>query len=123
MDMIVQESIKMVLVAICKPGFETLKRSLGFRPDKSCHDAIVSLKSNYTNGFRHALEGDISGAYQNVRKEYVIRCLKKKIQGSKFIKRMSKRLDYDYVDEKRANVLNLLRGFLKEISTALNSST
>ena len=98
MDKIVQESIKMVLVAIWEPEFETMNRSFGFRPNKSCHDAISALQSNYTIGLHNALEGDVSAAYDNVRKEDAIRCLEKKIQDKKFIKLISKRLDYDYVD-------------------------
>ncbi len=98
MDRIVQQAIKMVLVAIWEPDFETLNRSFGFRPNKSCHDAIIALQSNHTVGLPNALEGDVSAAYDNVRKEDAINCLKKKIQDDKFMKLMSKRLDYDYVD-------------------------
>lgn len=98
MDRIVQESIKMVLVAIWEPDFETMNRSFGFRPNKSCHDALAALQSNHTIGLRNALEGDVSAAYDNVRKEDAIRCLKKKIQDNKFMRLMSKRWDYDYVD-------------------------
>ncbi len=100
MDRLVQESIKMVLVAIWEPDFERMNRSFGFRPNKSCHDAMAALRSNHTIGLHLALEGDISAAYDNVRKEDAIACLEKKIKDRKFIRFMTSRLDYDYVDQK-----------------------
>lgn len=57
MDRLVQEAIKMVLVAIWEPDFEKMNRAFGFRPNKSCHDAIVALQSNHTIGLTRALEG------------------------------------------------------------------
>jgi len=98
MDRLVQEAIKMVLVAIWEPDFETMNRSFGFRPNKSCHDAIIALQSNHTMGLTRALEGNISGAYDNIRKEDVLACLEKKIHDRKFLRFMKARLDYDYVD-------------------------
>jgi len=103
LDRLVQESIKMVLIAIWEPDFESLNRSFGFRPNKSCHDAIVALQSNHTIGLTMALEGDISAAYDNIRKKDAISCLEKKIKDNKFIKFMKSRLDYDYVDKANNN--------------------
>jgi retron-type reverse transcriptase len=100
MDRLVQEAIKMVLVAIWEPDFEKMNRSFGFRPNKSCHDAMAALQSklSHTYTLNKALEGDVSGAYDNIRKEDVISCLEEKIQDRKFINFMRDRLDYDYVD-------------------------
>lgn len=104
MDRLVQESIKMVLVAIWEPDFESFNRSFGFRPNKSCHDAIVALQTNHTIGLYWALEGDISAAYDNVRKEDAISCLEKKIKDRQFIRFIRSRLDYDYVDKTNDNI-------------------
>jgi hypothetical protein len=49
LDRVVQEAIKMVLQAIWEPDFELLNRSFGFRPNKSSHDAITAIKSNFTS--------------------------------------------------------------------------
>jgi hypothetical protein len=99
MDRIVQEAIKMVLYAIWEPDFETLNRSFGFRPNKSCHDAICAIKSNHTTGMFTAIEGDIEAAYDNVKKRILIQQLRRKIQDNTFIKLMISRLNYDYIDE------------------------
>ncbi len=99
LDRIVQEATKMVLYAVWEPDFERVNRSFGFRPNKSCHDAIAALKSNYTIGLYTAIEGDIQGAYDNVDKNILLEQLARKIQDKKFLQFMSMRLKYDFVDE------------------------
>ncbi len=98
MDRLVQESIKMTLTAIWKPEFERMNRSFGFRPKKSCHDAITALKTNHRVGLYTAIERDIQGAYDNIRKEDIIRLLGKKMHDQSFMNFMTNRLNYDYVD-------------------------
>lgn len=70
MDRVVQEAIKMVLQAILEPHFEVLNRSFGFRPNKSCGDAIAALTSQKLQGLFMAIEGAgaIQGAYDMVGK-------------------------------------------------------
>jgi retron-type reverse transcriptase len=101
LDRVIQEAIKMVLHAIWEPDFEVMNRSFGFRPNKSSHDAICALKSNYTNGLFRAIEGDIQAAYDNVNKEILLTQLGQKIEDKKFLMFMKKRLNYDYVDNNR----------------------
>jgi len=98
LDRVVQEAIKMVLVAVYEPYFEKMNRSFGFRPNKSCHDAITALRQNETLGLNTVIEGDIQAAYDNVKKETILDLLGKKIQDNKFMRLLKKRLDYDYVD-------------------------
>lgn len=75
-----------------------MNRSFGFRPNKSCHDAITALKQNETIGLNTAIEGDIQAAYDNVKKETILNLLGKKIQDNRFMRLIKKRLDYDSVD-------------------------
>jgi retron-type reverse transcriptase len=98
LDRVVQEAIKMSLHAIWEPYFEKRNRSFGFRPNKSSHDAITALKSNYTTGLFTAIEGDIQGAYDNVNKKILLEQLSRRIEDKGFIEMMTKRLNYDYVD-------------------------
>jgi len=99
MDRVVQEAIKMVLTAIWEPYFEVMNRSFGFRPNKSTGDAITALTSLRSQGLYMAIEGDIQGAYDNVPKKKMISQLSQKIDDKKFISLMTRRLNYDYVDE------------------------
>ncbi len=98
MDRIVQEAIKLVLVAIWEPYFEKMNRSFGFRSNKSSHDAITALTSIRTQGLFRAIEGDIEQAYDRVDKDELLGQLGRKIKDVRFMRFMKKRLNYDYVD-------------------------
>lgn len=99
MDRVVQEAIKMVLNAVWEPEFEFVNRSFGFRPNKSCGDAIVAITSVRSQGLFSAIEGDISEAYDRVPKERLLQQLSEKIDDNRFLRFMKKRLNYDYVDD------------------------
>jgi retron-type reverse transcriptase len=84
-DRIIQEAIRIILEAIYEPTFENHRfQNYGFRPDKSCHDAINYLKDKGT-ACNYAIEGDIKGAYDNVDHDILIKILRKKIKDEKFI--------------------------------------
>lgn len=104
LDRIVQEAIKMVLLAIWEPEFESTNRSFGYRPNKGSHDAITALTCGISQGLFMAIEGDIQGAYDNVDKNTLLDLLAEKIQDKKFIKFMRKRLNYDYRDGKSIHI-------------------
>lgn len=57
-DKLVQEVTRMILEAIYEGHFEST--SHGFRPFKSCHTALISIKKTFT-GMRWFIEGDIKG--------------------------------------------------------------
>lgn len=84
-DRIVQEAIRLVLDSIYEPVFECHNFNYGFRPGKSCHDAIEKLKKVGT-ACDYAIEGDIKGAFDNVNHEVMFRILEKRIGDSKFLK-------------------------------------
>lgn len=98
MDRIVQASILRVLEAVYEPWFEKLNKSFGFRPGKGCHDAIFSLTRKENRGLTTAIEGDIKGAYDKVKKEILLSILEKRIKDRKFLNLLKKRLDYIYFD-------------------------
>ena len=62
-DKLVQEVLRMVLEAVYEPIFLTV--SHGFRPKRSCHTALTSLKKEF-NGARWFVEGDIKGCFDNI---------------------------------------------------------
>lgn len=99
MDRVVQEAIKMVLQAIWEPYFEVQNRSFGFRPNKSCGDALAAITSVKSQGLFNAIEGDISQAYDKVGKKKMISQLANKIEDKAFMHFMIKRLNYDYIDD------------------------
>lgn len=91
-DRIVQEAIRGILESIFEPEFQqhdsTCKQqcsNFGFRPNKSCWDAVEVLK---IHGQRttYAIEGDIVGAYNNVNHDILLKFLKQRITDQKFLK-------------------------------------
>lgn len=98
MDRIVQKAITLVLEAIYEPYFESLNTSFGFRPNKGVHDAIAALTTQYTNGMKTAVEGDIEAAYDTVDRQILIKILSEKIIDKKFLNLIKERLNYEYVE-------------------------
>lgn len=98
MDRVVQASILRLLEAIYEPWFEKRNRSFGFRPNKGVHDAIYSIIRQENKGLFMAIEGDIKGAYDNVKKQKLLSLLEKRIRDRKFISMIKHRLDYVYYD-------------------------
>lgn len=100
LDRIVQDAIRMVLDAIYEPWFMKINRSFGFRTKKGTKDAMVALSSYLTNDLHYAIEGDISGAYDNVNKQKLLDIVAKRIKDRKFMNLLKSRLDYIYEDKK-----------------------
>ncbi len=84
-DKIVKEAIRIILESIYEPLFEKEECNFGFRPNKSCHNAITHLIYNGT-GSNIAIEGEIKGAYDNVNHDILINILKKNINDPHFLK-------------------------------------
>src|SRR5258706_10283068 len=61
-DKLVQEVVRMLLQAIYEPVFKDT--SHGFRPKRSCHTALVQIKTT-CKGTTWAIEGDIQGFFDN----------------------------------------------------------
>lgn len=62
-DKLVQEVLRMVMEAVYEPVF--LNCSHGFRPKRSCHTALSTLKKEFT-GAKWFVEGDIKGCFDNI---------------------------------------------------------
>lgn len=81
----VQETIRMVLEAIYEPTFKKYETNFGFRPNRSCDNAIEKIKQEFKSA-DWFIEGDIKGAYDNVDHDILINSLKKRIKDKKFLK-------------------------------------
>lgn len=85
-DRIVQDMIRRILQAIYEPIFETShgNANYGFRPNKSCHQAITKLQAKAQN-MEWCIEGDIKGAYDNVNHDILLEILSERIEDRDFI--------------------------------------
>jgi group II intron reverse transcriptase/maturase len=94
-DKLVQEVLRMVLEVIYEPIF--LNCSHGFRPKRSCHTALTSLKKEF-NGTRWFIEGDIKGCFDNINHAVLVGLLNKKIKDARIIQLVYKFLKAGYLE-------------------------
>lgn len=95
-DKLVQEAVRMILEAIYEPSF--MDTSHGFRPNRSCHTALNSVKYEF-RGARWFIEGDIKGCFDNINHNVLVSCINKKIKDARFTKLIYKFLKAGYVDD------------------------
>ena len=97
-DRIVQEAIRGILESIYEPEFREFENhnnststNYGFRPNKSTWNAVENLKIK-GQATTYGIEGDISGAYNNVDHDILISLLTHRIKDKKFLKVISELL-------------------------------
>lgn len=95
-DKLVQEVIRMILENIYEGSFEDT--SHGFRPNKSCHTAIMQIQKRQS-GVRWFIEGDIESFFDNIEHHTLIKLLRKRIEDEKFINLIWKFLKAGFVDD------------------------
>jgi len=84
-DKMVQKGIARILNAIYEPLF--MKFSYGFRPGRSCIDALDKLdKDIMKNPVNHVIDADIKGFFDNVDHNWLMRMLEEKIVDKNFLK-------------------------------------
>jgi len=77
-DKVVQQSVSQILQRIWEQDF--LPNSYGYRPDKSAHQALHSLKLNLQfKGYGYIVEADIKGFFDNMDHHWLQRMLEQRI--------------------------------------------
>lgn len=94
-DKLIQEIIRMILESIYEGRFS--KFSHGFRPQKSCHTALMQIKTHF-DGARWFVEGDIESFFDNINHHKLIQILRKRIHDEKFINLIWKFLRAGYLE-------------------------
>jgi RNA-directed DNA polymerase len=95
-DKLVQEVVRMILERIYEPLFSD--SSHGFRPKRSCHTALQSIKDRW-NGVKWFIDIDIQGYYDNINHEILMDLLKKKIEDTQFLDLIRDMLKAGYVED------------------------
>lgn len=84
-DKIVQMGITRILEAVYELDF--LDLSYGFRPNRSCHDALDRVdKIIMTNPVNCIIDADIKGFFDNVNHDWMKRCLEERIADKNLIR-------------------------------------
>lgn len=99
-DKLVQEVVRILLEQIYEPVFS--KDSHGFRPGRSCHTALSSIKHTWT-GMKWIIEFDIKGFFDNINHDKLIAILKKKINDKRIINIIKMMLKSGYMEDWRYN--------------------
>lgn len=97
-DKIVQRAISKILNAIYENDF--LDCSFGFRPNRSCHDALkilnVYMEERYTN---YIVDADIKGFFDNVDHEWLMKFLNHRINDPSLLRIIARFLKGGYMEE------------------------
>lgn len=73
-DKIVQLAVKKILEAIYEPRF--LNNMYGFRPRRSCHDAIKEVYNRMYNGkINYIVDADIKGFFNHMNHDWIMKFL------------------------------------------------
>lgn len=88
-DKIVQSMMQKVLESIYEPLF--LECSFGFRPGKSCHDAIKALTNHlYKNDIQTVIDIDLKNFFGTIDHELLKQILETKIKDSRLMRYISR---------------------------------
>lgn len=102
-DRIVQRAILMVLEPIWESDFHRL--SYGFRPERSVHHAIRTVKFQLQDGAkgsevgRWIIEGDLSSYFDTVHHKLLMKCLRKRIQDKRLLTLLWKFIKSGHVEK------------------------
>ena len=76
-DRVIQQAFRQILEPIFEPEFSD--NSFGFRPKRSCHDAIRRVEEYKAAGYHHVLDADIKAFYDTIPHHLILNQLRKKI--------------------------------------------
>ena len=89
-DRVIQQAISQVLVPIFDPGFS--EHSYGFRPGRSAHDAVKQVREYIREGYRHAVDTDLSKFFDMVNHDVLMHRVARKIRDKRVLRLIGKYL-------------------------------
>lgn len=95
-DKLIQEIVRMILESIYEPSFSN--RSHGFRPNRSCHTALLQLQANFTS-VKWFIEGDIKSFFDCIDHAILVNILRKRIHDEYFLSLIWKFLKAGYAED------------------------
>jgi len=95
-DRVVQTVLKMVLESYYEPQF--LDHSHGFRPQRGCHTALLSIKNRWS-GVKWFIEGDIEGCFDNIPHDVILTLLGRQIKDNQVLSLIKHMLAAGYMQD------------------------
>jgi group II intron reverse transcriptase/maturase len=97
-DKIVQMGIKKILEAIFEVDFMDV--SFGFRPNRSCHDALDVLdKAIMTKPVNYVVDMDIEKFFDTIDHEWLMKCLRQRIEDTSLLRLIARFLKAGIMEE------------------------
>ena len=96
-DRVVQKAVAEIIGAIYEPYF--IEHSYGFRPGRSCHDAIRELKrATRKSRARYVVEADISSYFDTVNHDWMMKFLAHRIADKTILRIVKKWLNAGFME-------------------------
>lgn len=95
-DRIVQTALRNTIEPIFEQTF--YGHSYGFRPQRSCKDALRQVVKLIENGYTWAVDADIKGYFDNIPHDRLMQEIEKYIADSRILKLMESYLNQDIMD-------------------------
>lgn len=100
-DRIVQRAMLMAMEPIWESDFHRL--SYGFRPERSVHHAVRTVKIQLQDGAdttrgRWIIEGDLASYFDTVHHRLLIRCVRRRVQDARFVDLLWRFLKAGHID-------------------------
>ncbi len=89
-DRLIQQAISQVLTPIFDPEFSDF--SYGFRPGRSAHDAVYKVREYIKEGYRIAVDMDLSKFFDTVNHDVLMHRVARKIKDKRVLKLIGKYL-------------------------------
>ena len=90
LDRVIQQAMYQVLMPIFDPDFS--EQSYGFRPGKSAHDAVRKLREYIREGYRNAVDLDLSKFFDTVNHDVLMHRVSRKVRDKRVLRLIGKYL-------------------------------
>jgi len=90
LDRLIQQAIYQVLMPIFDPDFSDY--SYGFRPGRSAHDAVYQIREYIREGYRVAVDMDLSKFFDTVNHDVLMHCVAQKVRDKRVLHLIGKYL-------------------------------
>jgi RNA-directed DNA polymerase len=102
LDRLIQQAIAQVLLPIFDPDFS--EASFGFRPGRSAHDAVYRVRDHIRQGYRVAVDADLSKFFDTVAHDVLMHRVARKVRDKRVLRLIGKYLRAGVVIDGRQRV-------------------